>query len=193
MERRELLRWLTASAGLGRLDQIAPKELLAFGQAVHARAATGGARVLDPHATATVTVAAERIIPASDTPGATDVGVAAFIDHMLADWYAPAERDRFLEGLGDVDARSRARCGQEFLECLEGDQVAVLTELDAEVATLRRTGQVATAERHWFGMLKFLTVWGYCTSEAAARRTLGEYPPPWRYDSCAPDAPPSSR
>jgi gluconate 2-dehydrogenase gamma chain len=191
MERRELLRWLTASAGLGGLERIAPHDLLSIGRAVHARAATTGARALDPHATAIVTAAAERIIPASDTPGATDVGVAAFIDHMLADWYAPEERDHFLAGLRQLDARSRSRWSRAFLDCTPEEQTAVLADSDAAVASLRGEGHAGEANRHWFGMLKFLTVWGYCTTEAAASRTLGEYPPVWRYDGCAPYTPPA--
>lgn len=193
MKRRELLRWLAASAGLGSLEGLAPRDLLALGRKTHARAATAGAGALDAPARAIVTAAAERIIPAGETPGATDVGVAAFVDHLLADWYPSSERDRFLAGLREVDVRSRSRCGRAFVGCSGDEQAAVLAELDEEVAALRRTGHPAEADRHWFAMLKFLTVWGYCTSEAAARRTLGVYPPPWRYDGCAPSAPPDSR
>jgi len=101
MERRELVRFLMATAGLKCLDGFMPDELLAFGANVHESRATGaqGAGVLDAHARRTVVIAAERIIPASDTPGATDADVVSFIDRMLADWYNPDERNRFLAGL----------------------------------------------------------------------------------------------
>jgi hypothetical protein len=114
--------------------------------------------------------------------------VAAFIDTMLADWYTPAERDRFLGGLPDLDARCRARRGGDFVTCDQADQVAVLTALDDEVTALRNSRGPA-ANDHWFAMLKYLTVWGYCTSEVAMRRTLRTYPPPTRYDGCAPVEP----
>lgn len=184
MERRELLRWLAATAGLASLEGLAPDDLLALGREVHATGSAGS--VLSPAATRAVTLAAERILPASDTPGATDAGVASFIDRMLADWFDAAERERFLAGLPELDQRSRTRASRDFADCSDADQVAVLTALDAELSALRQAGRGAEANRHWFGMLKYLTVYGYFTSEPAARKTLGSYPHPGRFDGCAP-------
>lgn len=191
MERRELIRWLMATAGLTCLDGFAPNELLAFGADVHQQQAPGaqGFRALDAHARRTVVVAAERIIPASDTPGATDAGVAVFIDRMLADWYSTAERDRFLAGLRALDVKCRALRGRDFADCTESDQVAVLTAFDREVTALRGSPGGANPNDHWFAMLKYTTVFGYCTSEVAMRQTLGNWPRPGRYDGCAPVPP----
>jgi hypothetical protein len=173
MERRELIRWLVATAGLRALDGLAPADLLALGRDVHCRARSHATRrTLTAHAQQTVTLAAERILPATETPGATDAGVSAFIEKMLTDWHTPAERERFLAGLRDLDARCRARAARDFVACTEADQVAVLTALD-------------DAHEEWFGRLKYLTVYGYCTSEVG-QRALGLFPLPWRYDGCAP-------
>lgn len=172
MERRELIQWLVATAGLQALDSLAPSDLLALGRDVH-RGATS--RTLSPHAERTVAVAAERILPGAD--------VTAFIDKMLADWHTPAERDRFLAGLPDLDTRCRARVGRDFIDCAAGDQDAVLTALDEEVTALRAS-RGSAANQHWFAMLKYLTVYGYCTSEAGMRM-LGLYPMAGRYDGCA--------
>lgn len=190
MERREWVRWLAATAGLQGLDGLAAADVLALGREVHRRAATDGSasRALDPHAERTVTAVAERILPASDTPGATDAGVTAFIDTMLTDWYTPAERARVLRGLRDLDARCRALRGRAFIDCSEPDQVAAVTALDDEVTARRRRG-LRDANDHWFAMIKYLTVFGYCTSEVAMRRTLRAYPPPTTYDGCAPVGP----
>lgn len=177
MERRELIRWLVATAGLQCLDSLAPEELLALGRDVHRRATS---RVLSPHDQRTVAAAADRIIP-----GAPAAGVSAFINKMLADWHTPAERARFLAGLSDLDTRCRIRQGRDFVDCAADDQVAVLTALDDEVTALRANGDGAAANQHWFAMLKYLTVYGYCTSEAGMR-TLELYPLPSRYDGCAP-------
>jgi hypothetical protein len=184
MERRELLRWLAGSAGLAALDGLAPDDLLALGRKVHASRA--GNPALSPAASRTVAAAAERILPASDTPGATDAGVAEFIDRMLADWFDSDERAVFLAGLPELDRSSRARSGRDFADSTETDQVAVLTALDDQLTALRRAGRGSEANRHWFGMLKYLTVWGYFTSEPAARITLGSFPLPGRFDGCAP-------
>jgi len=192
MERRELLRWLTATAGLAALEGLAPEDLLALGRDVHVRAASAGGSVLGQTASRTVILAAERILPASDTPGATDAGVVGFIDRMLADWFDANEREGFLNGLPELDRRSRSRAGRDFADCSEADQVAVLTALDEELTALRRAGRGGEANRHWFGMLKYLTVYGYFTSEPAARNTLRTYPHPGRFDGCAPYPAPAS-
>jgi gluconate 2-dehydrogenase gamma chain len=87
MERRELLKWLVATTGLHALDALAPADLLALARGVH-REAVGGSqalRVLSPAQERTVAAAAERIIPATDTPGATDANVSQFVDRMLAE------------------------------------------------------------------------------------------------------------
>jgi hypothetical protein len=177
MERRELIQWLVATAGLQCLDSLAPADLLALGCDVHRRATS---RVLSPHDERTVAEAAERILP-----GAAAAGASAFIDKMLADWHTPAERERFLAGLPELDTRCRTRIARDFVDCGEADQVAVLTALDDEVTALRTARAGAEANQHWFAMLKYLTVYGYCTSEAGMR-ALGLYPMAGRYDGCAP-------
>ena len=187
MDRRQLIRFLMATAGLKCLDGLSADELLAFGTDVRGSAAQAGqsSGVLDAHARRTVVIAAERIIPASGTPGATDADVVTFIDRMLADWYNSDERDRFLAGLRELDARCRARHGKDFADCDERDQVAELTAFD-DAAAARRRRPGANPNEHWFAMLKYTTVFGYCTSEIAMRRTLGAWPRPTRYDGCAP-------
>ena len=161
MERRELIRWLAATAGLPSL---------AFGRQVHRRPLRP---TLSAHVERTVTVAAERILP-----GATEANVGVFIDKMLTDWHTPEERARFLGGLPELDVRGRARAGRDFADCPEADQVAVLSTLDEEVSA-------AGTNDHWFARLKYLTVYGYCTSEVGMR-ALGLWPQAWRYDGCAP-------
>jgi hypothetical protein len=179
MERRELIQWLVATAGGGlqSLGSLTPADLLALGRDVHRRA---NSRVLSSHDQRTVAAAAERILP-----GAPAAGASAFIDTMLADWHTPAERERFLAGLPQLDTRCRTRGGRAFVDCPEADQVAVLTALDDEVTALRASRGAAVANEHWFAMLKYLTVYGWCTSELGMR-ALRLYPLPWRYDGCAP-------
>ena len=176
MQRRELIQWLVATAGLQALDTLDASDLLALGRDVHRGGAT---RTLAPHAESSVSVAAERILP-----GAGAAGVTPFIDKMLAEWYTPDELRRFLAGLPDLDTRARARAGVDFLACGEPDQVAVLTALDDEVTALRGARGNA-ANQHWFAMLKYLTVYAWCTSESGMR-ALGLFPLPGRYDGCAP-------
>ena len=180
LDRRELIRWLAATAGVHAVQAFAPVELLAFGRAVHRGAGSRLTRF--GHVQRTVTVAAERILP-----GASEANVGVFIDKMLADWHTPEERERLLAGLANLDARCRASAGRDFVDCAEAAQVAILTSFDNEVTALRAGpgNERGEANQHWFAMLKFLTVYGWCTSETGMR-ALGLFPLASHYDGCAP-------
>lgn len=185
MDRRLLLRWLAGSGSLAAVGALSPSELAALGARIHDDLAQQSPlRALTAAQGATVTAAAERIIPRTDTPGATDANVTRFADVMLAEWYPAAEKDRFVTGIVALDARARAAHQRAFVACTEAQQLALLEESEAEVVALRRTN-AAAANAHWFALLKYLTVYGYCTSEPGMRQHLRSWPLPMRYD---PDA-----
>ena len=82
----------------------------------HARLTSGprAAAYLTPAEARIVEAAAERIIPRTDTPGATEAHVADFADVMMAEWYPAAEAERFRAGIATLDATSRTRFGVAF-------------------------------------------------------------------------------
>src|SRR5256885_13832903 len=108
MNRREVLLMLAGTAAL-------PDRLLAVGRAVHQRVRAGTLRALTPQQNETVATIAELIIPKTDTPGAREAGVPAFIDVMLADWGGDHQRQMFTGGLANVDERRRAAFGKDFI------------------------------------------------------------------------------
>jgi hypothetical protein len=115
----------------------------------------------------TVVALAELIVPRTDTAGATDAGVADFVDTVLND-APPEDRDEFLSGLAWIDARSREGFGVDFVDARPGQQNALLT-------TIAEPGEEpATAVGEaFFQAMKQLTVTGYYTSEAGMREELG--------------------
>lgn len=183
MERRELLQWMIATGGVALLDRFAGRDLLAVGASAHVTARVSAGTLTEAQARL-VAAAAERIIPRTDTPGATDANVTAFIDTMLTGWYSAGERDAFLAGLVTLDERATTSFHRPFLSCTPAEQDAILTVLDADVVSLRGES-VMRANAHWFAMLKYLTVWGYCTSEPGMTQTLRSWPMPMRYDGNA--------
>ncbi|MCC7054413.1 MAG: gluconate 2-dehydrogenase subunit 3 family protein [Gemmatimonadaceae bacterium] len=184
MDRRELIGWMMATGGLAVFSQRSAAELLAMGADAHRAPQVPQARVMDAHAALTVQVAAALIIPATDTPGATEAGVAAFIERMLDQWYPADDRDRFLAGVAELDGRARARGQPDFVTAGAADQVAMLQHFDDAVTALREARD-PSANQRWFAMLKYLTVWGYCTSEPGMRDTLHTWPMPMHYDGNA--------
>lgn len=71
----------------------------------------------------------DQILPATDTPGAAEAGVPQFVDTMLTDWYAPEDRDAFLEGLAQMDARAE---GGSFVALSEEERGELVAAVDAE-------------------------------------------------------------
>ncbi len=168
MNRRDALLLLAGTAAI-------PDRLFAIGRSVHERVRAGSLRALTPHQNETVATIAELIIPKTDTPGARDAGVPAFIDVMLADWGDDEQRQFFTAGLANVDERSRAAFGKDFVGCTVQQQTQILTDLDAELAS-----------KSFFQAMKWLTLTGYYTSEVGATTELHYRVVPGRYEPCYP-------
>ena len=181
MNRRDAL------LALGGLALLADP-LCTAGRSLHARIGRG-LQVLGPHQNDTVATIAELIIPATDTPGARAAKVNEFIDLVLAEWFDAADRTSFLEGLADLDARSRGLFARDFTASTPEQQTQILTGLDAELAGLREAEKngdkvEANTPQRFFRMMKRLTLLGYYTSEVGATEELHNPIIPGRYEAC---------
>src|SRR5258706_15699902 len=107
MNRREALLLLAGTAAL-------PDQLLAVGRAVHKKVRGGSLRALTPQQNETVATIAELIIPKTDTPGAREAGVPAFIDVMLADWGDDNQRQMITAGPPNLEAPQPQGVGKAF-------------------------------------------------------------------------------
>lgn len=183
MNRREVLLALGGAAVLA-------DPLLAAGRTLRSRLSPSSAlKVLDPHQNETVVSIAEMIIPATDTPGATAAKVNEFVDLALAEWFDDNERAKFLQGIGELDDRTRKRFGKEFTGAAPEQQTEMLQLVDAEVAGLRDADKQGmhrdpTPSQGFFQMLKRLTLLGYYTSEIGDAEELHNPIIPGRYDGC---------
>ena len=177
MNRREVLLLLAGTAAL-------PDQLLAAGRAVHKKVRAGTLRALTPQQNETVATIAELIIPKTDTPGAREAGVPAFIDVMLADWVDDDQRTMFMAGLADVDARSRSAFAKTFVDCTPTQQAEILEDLDYELARLRDIK--SDTSKNFFQAMKWLTLTGYYTSEVGATSEQHFRVVPGRYEPCYP-------
>lgn len=121
---------------------------------------------------------AEMIIPADDSPGAKEAGVAEFIDFMVANRVPVSARRevrstedaiqmgneaqvRFLSGLDWIDARSKSEFGHPFMECAPEQQKSLLEEL----AYKARFKPTTESGRDFFRFLRDYTVVGYYTTK----------------------------
>jgi gluconate 2-dehydrogenase gamma chain len=126
---------------------------------------------------ATASAIAERILPRTDTPGAIDVGVPAFIDLMAGKFMTDTERRTFTAGLADVEAKSNATHRASFAQLTVAQQDTLLKAM-ADAAQ-KQSGT-------FFHQIKELTILGYFTSEPVGKNVTHYEPIPGRYQGCIP-------
>ena len=176
MHRRDLLRLLGATTALPLLP--GSSDVVGLGCALHAgRRQNAYLQLLTADQAALVTRLSDMVIPRTDSPVASDVGVTAFIDHLLAEWFQPDEVQPLLAGLAAIDTRARLDYGSSFVELAEPDRVSLVTSIDD------RKGAADSAEAA-FARIKSLTVYGYFTSERVMTEVTREPIIPGRFDGC---------
>jgi hypothetical protein len=131
---------------------------------------------------------AEIMIPKTDTPGAKDAGVPAFIDVMLKDVYEDTDRQRYLTGLKAFDDAARTAHGKGFVELSNGQQTELVRKFhDEAVATeLALETRPRYLQRPFILMTKELSLLGFFTSEAGATQVLQYAAVPGGFKGCVP-------
>ncbi|MFN8652201.1 MAG: gluconate 2-dehydrogenase subunit 3 family protein [Gemmatimonadales bacterium] len=174
MHRRDLLRFLGSTALLPFVPRSADRAF-AFGQAVHRASAATALEYLTPAEAELVTTIADLILPRTETPGASDVGVTPFIDHLLAHWYKPEDSGAFRAGLAAIDQKA----GGRFTALDAARQATLLASLD------QVKGDRGSAEAE-FGRLKSLVIYGYFTSELVVKTVTKDPIIPGKFEGCVP-------
>jgi gluconate 2-dehydrogenase gamma chain len=147
--RRDFIALLGTTASAAWLATIWPPTIADAGDA--AQAASQGQspryRALTSQQAEDFGAAADRIIPRDDAPGARDVGVVFFADHLLAS-FAPAKKPGFDQALVALNeaARKRVPSATSFASLTTAQQDATLRSIETTDA---------------FGLLRTITVAGY--------------------------------
>ncbi len=124
---------------------------------------------------------AEMIIPKTDTVGAKDVGVPAFIEMMLKDCYAQPEHLSFMEGITTLEE-------SKFLEMDIPTRTERLKKIEAETKAIMKAREVKQTKMGdnddkeemkavpkglpFWRLMKELTLLGYFTSEAGIKASF---------------------
>ncbi len=173
MQRRDLLRALGAATALALL----PHESLA----AWSRVASGlrpSAGLTDAQL-ALLGAIADTIIPRTDTPGATDVGVPAFVDVVVSENFVDAERSAFVAGLETLTTELQSAAGVAFVDLAPDYRGLAIAAVES--GTNRR---VEPARTYW--RLKGLIVHGYFSSEPVMKNVLKYEVMPGAFDGAAP-------
>ena len=176
MNRRELLKLISAATGTamigstGVLAGCASKE------------ETTPSLSFSEQDVALLDEVAETILPRTDTPGAKDAEVGAFMKVFVTDCYTPDEQAIFHSGIEQLDAAAREEFGKGFM-ALDGEQrTGFIRALDKDAKAVAAAGKTP----HYFTMMKQLTLFGFFTSEVGAKEALRYIAIPGRYEGCAP-------
>lgn len=180
LERREILRraaWLLGGA-------VSAPAALAILQGCSAKEAAPGAaafvpKVLNADHFALVSAIAEIMIPKTDTSGAKDAGVPAFIDEVLGAVYDEEARQRFASGAAEFMAEAEKQGGKPFLEQAPQARAAFVKQ------ALERALE-AGGPRPFILMTRELTLLGFYTSEPGITENMEYEAVPGAFHGCVP-------
>lgn len=175
-DRRDLLAGAGAFFGASLAAPLA--RALAAEMIDSPRGFTATHAVFDADTRALVSAISDRIIPATDTPGAVAAGVPAFIEMMMADWYSQGDRLDFLAGLIALDGFARQQNGQHFAALAPDRQDAVLTTAMHQMMPGLPAG--------FFEHCRQMVLLGYYTSEIGCKQERVYLPVPGHYDGAYP-------
>jgi gluconate 2-dehydrogenase gamma chain len=131
-----------------------------------------------------ISQAAEIIIPRTDTPGATDVGVSQFIDLLVKNCYKEEDQKLFLDGMKEFDEMAIRAFGDRFVEGSPEEQVKYLKQVHDDAVNAEKAKP--STPRPFILKLKQLTMFAFFTSEPGATKVLQYNQVPGAYHGCVP-------
>ena len=191
MNRRELLQRVAMLMG-GAIS--APAVLAVLNGCSPKPGASWQPLFLSKEEGAVVEAVADLIIPRTDTPGAREVGVPAFIDVILKDVYPSEDQARFVSGLKDFDAEAQSAHGKPFLELPPAQQLSFLQQAHDAAAAAEKAQEaarevaVSKRQRPFVLTMKELTLLGFFTSQVGVTQVLQYEPVPGKFQPCVPVA-----
>jgi len=183
LQRREILRRAAWILG-GTISAPAALAILQGCSARDSAATTSGTtvpatRFLYAGELALVAEIAEIMIPKTETSGAREAGVPAFIDAALDGVYPAADRQRFRAGREEFEAAVKAS-GKPFLEREPAERADIVKR------TLEAALSTAHDPKPFILMTRELTLLGYFTSKLGITENMEYVAVPTVFHGCVP-------
>ncbi|MEQ8704437.1 MAG: gluconate 2-dehydrogenase subunit 3 family protein [Phaeodactylibacter sp.] len=187
MDRRAAIKRTVLLTGAA----LSASTITAVMQGCQAEASTKAAWVpqfFDADQAATLSEVAETILPATDTPGAKDVGVPEFIDRLTATCLKKEEQETLTQSLADIQGRAQAEHGKAFPDLPPEARLSLLNHIDTEAREAEIVYSDIEEEQELSGFLKLkqLILLGYFTSEKVGTEVTAFLPLPGQYKPCMP-------
>jgi hypothetical protein len=146
----------------------------------------------------------ETIIPTTDTPGAKAAQVSEFMKSIVTDCYTQAEQEAFSKGITQLEDACEKMHGHSFMDCTPQQRHDFLVSLEKEAKTYNeekeqkdkpgrekakqegRPYEFIPSPKHYYTMMKQLTIGGYFSSKIGCKQALRYLPVPGKYDGAYP-------
>jgi len=118
---------------------------------------------------------AETIIPETDTPGAKEAGVGAYLVMLVKECTDTKSQNRFLQGLEDLEKYTISKYDKSFVDCNADQRENILLHFEKEgnpYKGLAGKVQQRLLGHSFFTTLRNYTVTAYCSSQKGATQGL---------------------
>ncbi|MEI9910184.1 MAG: gluconate 2-dehydrogenase subunit 3 family protein [Bacteroidota bacterium] len=196
MDRRELLKMIALATGA-----------VVVGGEVFLTGCKTGAKTEAGFTAANISLLdeiGETILPATSSPGAKAAQIGQFMKIYVTDCYTQASQDEFTKGIVALEEACKKMHGKTFMDCTPEQRRELLLSLEKEAKefnkgpeekdkTLREElkGQnkvydFVASPKHYYTMMKQLTLLGFFTSKPGATQALRHVAVPGKYDGALP-------
>ncbi len=175
MNRREVLRYTALGTGTAVFAPLLSTILSGCGTGVTEAAENYQPIAFTADQFSLVRDIADIILPATETPSATDVNVHITIDEIVARTYEDADKATYLEGFADLEKWLAA---QKYSELSNAEKESLLINLETNPEG--GNDLVRTAYLHF----KQQVIAFYLSSEQIAENELNYLPVPGTYEPC---------
>ena len=128
----------------------------------------------------------ETILPETPgSPGAKAAKIGEFMKVMVTDCYIASDQTVFLEGIIKLNDVAREMMSNDFMSLNAEEKTRFLEEVDKEANEFESSRERDTP-KHYFTMMKELTLWGFFSSEVGATKALRYVETPGKWEACMP-------
>lgn len=191
MNRRELLKNTALFAGYSMTLGAFSSAFTACATASKSPTATVVPPFLSSAQFNLLTAIADTLMPKTNTPSASEVGVPKHLDQVLQVLFEKKAQTEFVANLAELDNNCQKINGKTFLNCSASEREAYLVRLDKEPNVFAPTMWGITLadnppKHTFFNGLKGMIVSSYFTSKEIGMNHLMYEPIPGDYIGCMP-------
>ena len=182
MDRREVLRTTGWIAGTGLL---VPGVLAALQSCKNnEKRIDWSPHVLSDDQALHLTLLSDTIVPATETPSASEVHVPEFVDLIMTDVLSKDQSQLISEGMDKLNEISRDQTGKEFSGIIDSDRYKLIKTIDEAAFTIKKATDFDESFLTSYRYLKSLILIAYFTSEEGVKQNLNYVVIPEKYEGC---------